>query len=94
MVNKEQYGFIKTIVHNEVYMVYIHGNYTVKCASFADATSKAIMLYFICHVTSPTQAAATYKFLAALFGASYDLTNEKALKILKLDSATYLSINS
>ena len=81
-LQKEEYGFIKAIRHNDEYMVYIHGNFTVKCASFTDAISKAIMLYFVFHVTYPKQADATYKFLAALFGASYELTNEKALKIL------------
>ena len=81
-LQKEQYGFIKAIQHNDEYMVCIHGNFTVKCASFTDAISKAIMLYFVFHVTYPKQADATYKFLAALFGASYELTNEKALKIL------------
>ena len=40
------------------------------------------MIYFIFHVTYPMQAAAAYKFLAALFGASYELTNKKALQIL------------
>ena len=69
---KEQYGFIKPIRHNGECMFYIHGNFTVKCASYTDAISKAIMLYFIFHATYPAQAATTYKFLAALFGASYE----------------------
>ena len=47
-----------------------------------NASSKVVMIYFILHVTCPSQAAVTYKFLAALFGVSYNLTNKKALKNL------------